>query len=147
MLTAKQKESILKRDNYTCQAPVAHKCNGDQKTLNVHHIMPQRFCTKLGIAYQATNSPCNLISICENFHVGYDGVHPDIAEGKRNFWKRDGSWERVFEERNNKLERCEPYWETSWDRLFFNRATELTKEAYKKGWRFPSKKVRKSQED
>lgn len=59
------KQSILERDNYTCQDP---NCKGNHKKLHVHHIDYNK----------KNNNPENLVTLCHSCHMK--------TNGSRDFW-------------------------------------------------------------
>ncbi len=42
----RQRKAIIERDSFKCQMPNHHKHGGG---LEVHHLLPQRYCEALGI--------------------------------------------------------------------------------------------------
>jgi len=118
--STKQRKSIIERDKEYgmqnnkggCQFPNTHDCNGD-KQVQVHHILPQRYCAELGID---PDFEANGITLCEHAHQVI--VHPDMVIAKRDYVKNGRSYAPIFEARADKLKNKEPYWVTIYDRAF-----------------------------
>lgn len=139
--TKKQRDAIVERDGGKCQMPKKHRHKGG---LQVHHILPQRYCEKVGI--EDPDYPENGITLCEEAHVGPNGIHVDIYNAKKDYHKkkREGgsSFGEAFEERDKKLDNREIYWDDTYDRQMSAIAVRNTQRAKKKGWVFPEKRKR-----
>lgn len=123
--TQRQKEWIRERDG-RCMFPDPHPCNGHKKTLQVHHIICQRYAQMLGM--KDWDYPENGISLCEYSHQRL--VHPDMLEALVAYQKGDKeAFKHVFTKRNEKLRNREVYWEPKWDRLFHVIAIRNTQNA------------------
>lgn len=136
--TQAQRRAIIERDKGVCQAPFAHKCDGSEaipledRSLQVHHILPQRYCEVVGIPNPDFAE--NGITLCKHSHIGPQGIHPDIAHAHTK-----DDFKKVFEERNKKLENHEVYWDASHDRQMHAIAVKRTQLALKGSWVFPEK--------
>jgi len=133
--TKKQREAILERDGNKCQFPAKHKHKGG---LQVHHIIPQRYAQEVGI--EDPDFAENGISLCEDSHVGPNGVHPDIFQAKKKYPTNPKAYVEVFSQRKEKLKKKEIYWDETWDRQMHVVAIRNTQKATKEGWIFPEKK-------
>lgn len=145
--TNKQKDYFHKRDGERCQlekANISHNCNGGKATSvekrknQVHHIIPQRYAAEVGIENPDTD--LNGILICKNIHSGNDKntIHPDIAKAKT---KKD--FDKIFEERQEKLKNKKIYWNDMFDRLLHVIVMKNTQKAEKIGLEFPKKRKAK----
>lgn len=139
MLSNKQRNAIKKRDNDKCQIPFEHGCNESKRPLNVHHILPRRLVSLLGLRQTTIDNPRNLITICESFHTGAYGIHPDMAQAKSEYVLNANSFGDAMLKRDEKLERLEAYWEFAWDDTLFEIANKNTNYFESKGWVFPVK--------
>ncbi|HEX7042553.1 MAG TPA: hypothetical protein VF189_04860 [Patescibacteria group bacterium] len=140
-LTNAQKELIRKRDGYKCQYPEPHICNGHEKTLHVHHITPTRWMQEhLGVPASEADSPLNLISVCEEIHIGGRRnrhiLHPDVPRARILYGQGNkNAYEEILgRERREKMERGEMYWDPIYDNTFRIRAMKQTGIARKAGW-------------
>lgn len=139
-LTSKERSSIIDRDDNRCQFPACPKKGGQNKLnctpdkLNVHHILPQRFCDKYGIDPDFAE---NLITICQGCHIGSpDGVHPDAYQARTDFHEDPESFKKMADARNERLRNRTPCWNTEYDRAMSTVAVKNTQEKKKKGWQF-----------
>lgn len=142
-LTAKERASIIERDNGECQFPSCPDKGSDKKInctpekLNVHHILPQRFCEKYGVDPDFAE---NLITICQGCHIGSpDGVHPDAYQARVDFHEDPESFKKMGEARNERLKNRIPCWNTIYDRAMSVVAARNTQQAEKTGWEFYKK--------
>lgn len=133
--TRKQRDAIVERDDGKCQMPKKHRHKGG---LQVHHIIPQRYAKEVGI--EDPDYPENGLTVCEEAHVGPNGIHPDIFRAKKNYGKDKQSFSKVFKERGEKLKKKEIYWDDSHDRQMSVVAVRNTQKKKKLGWLFPEKK-------
>lgn len=135
--TSSQKEWIRDRDGHKCNFPDHHNCNGRHgDNLQVHHIMPQRYCKELGIDPDFAE---NGVTICERSHQGL--IHPDMKKAKQNYGTNKNSYKEVFDERKHKLEQRVIYWVDKWDRALQATVYRNTQRFVKKGARpFPQKR-------
>lgn len=137
--TKAQRTAIINRDKGVCQAPFKHVCRGNEeipeenRVLQVHHILPQRYCEVVGI--ENPDFAENGLTLCKPAHVGPNGIHPDIASARSQ-----EDFKRIFVERNEKLKRREVYWDTSHDRQMHVLAVKNTQIALKGGWVFPERR-------
>lgn len=135
--TKKQREAILERDGNKCQFPEKHVHKGE---LQVHHIIPQRYAEEVGI--ENPDFAENGISLCEEAHVGPQGVHPDIFQAKKKYKQNPNSYVEIFNQRKEKLKKKQIYWDDTWDRQMHVVAVRNTQKATREGWIFPEKKKR-----
>jgi hypothetical protein len=141
--TLKQKIWIRERDQEYgiklnkggCQFPEGHDCNGDKQTLQVHHVRPQRY---MGLFGANPDYAENGISLCEHSHQGK--VHPDMREARQGYGQDKNSYNKVFDQRAEKLKRGEIYWDDSWDRPMGTLAVRNTQRAERDGKTFPKGK-------
>lgn len=104
-----------------CQLPEKHDCN-TSKSDHAHHVIPQHYSKFIGIKNPDVTS--NGIRLCSNAHVGeikpgVPGVHPDIIPTKSKYRQGNkNAFAELAKEREEKLKKKEPYWNTKWDRLF-----------------------------
>ena len=144
--TDKQKKYFKKRDGGVCQLEkvIDHNCTASKKTpeddreIDIHHIVPQRYAEAVGI--KNADTPLNGVSVCKNIHRGRDknAIHPDIA-GTHS----QDDFAKVFEERQKKLKDKKPYWNTAFDRILHVIAMRNTEKAEENGLEFPKKKKKK----
>jgi len=132
--TKKQRDAIVDRDDGECQMPKKHDHKGG---LQVHHIIPQRYAKEVGI--ENPDYPENGLTICEEAHVGEDGIHTDIHAAKKAYGRNKNAFQEVFKERQEKLRNKQTYWNTTWDRLMSVVAVRNTQKKKKQGWEFPEK--------
>lgn len=133
--TSSQKEWIRERDGGKCNFPGHHRCNGKHQ-LQVHHIMPQRYCNDLGID---PDFDTNGVTICENSHQTM--IHPDMKTAKENYGGNKNSYKEVFSERAEKLKHREIYWVDKWDRALQATVYRNTQRFVKSGAKpFPQKR-------
>lgn len=135
--TRKQRQAIIERDQNKCQATVPHQHSPNKYSLEVDHVIPQRYAEKLGID---PDFPENALTKCRNAH---DLKHKDRIQARED-WKtsHNGSFAHMSEKRNELLKHGEIYWDDSADRTDMTRAVQLTQKAEKKGWIFPPKRKR-----
>lgn len=138
-----QRDAIaLDRDEGHCQAPFEHDCNEDR--LEVHHIMPQRYAKHFKIDEENIDTPENAISLCKPAHMM---IHPDMTKALRDYHKMKAeginSFEVLGEERQEKLNQHEIYWNDKHDRKMRMVALKRTQESKKRGWAFPTKRKKK----
>jgi hypothetical protein len=140
--TKKQRDSIVfDRDNGKCQHPDKHhNCKGG---LHCHHVIPQRYGKHIGLDDEIIDHPDNALTICEESHVGANGIHPDMWQAKREYNGTSSSFDKAFQERQRKLDNKEIYWDDQYDRQMNVSAKKRTQEAKKKGWVFPSRRKKK----
>lgn len=120
--TEKQKKEIRERDG-GCMFPEKHPCNGKQKTLHVHHIIPQRYARAVGI--ENPDFEENGISLCEYAHQRL--IHPDMAEALQAYRAGDKqAFKKAFEKREEILSERKTYWNTTWDRQLHTIAVRNT---------------------
>lgn len=146
--TKEQRDAIVQRDiefgakikgnKGGCQATWKHHCNGD-KQVNVHHRLPVGYCSRLGI--DPNRYPTNGVTLCENAHVGDNGIHPDVAEAKRNYAKDRKSFDKMTKVRSDKLDERVIYWNDEHGRVLEALAIRATQKAEDSGkWKWPSAK-------
>lgn len=140
--TKKQRDSIVfDRDEGKCQHPDKHhNCRGG---LHCHHIIPQRYGKHVGLDDETIDSAENALTICEESHVGRNGVHPDIYQAKRRYDGTSKAFDETFQERQRKLDNGEIYWDDEYDRQMHVQATKRTQNAKKRGWSLPTRRKRK----
>ena len=142
--TRKQRLAIIERDEGKCQATVPHQHSTAKYPLEVDHIIPQRYGAAIGLDEESIDRPENALTKCRNAH---DLKHRDrIAAREKWAESHNGSFQQMFEERREKLENNEVYWDTSYDRQDMVQALKRTQNAKKKGWIFPLKKKGKNEE-
>lgn len=134
--TKEQREAIRARDGGNCQVKkvIPHECN-DNKGVQIHHILPQRFSKDMGIINP--DYPENGISLCENFHQHY--IHPDMGIAQKKYGQDRESFKEAFARRNEMLENKQIYWNTNYDRIMGVIAVRNTQKSKKEGWIFPEK--------
>lgn len=130
--TKKQREYILKRDEYRCQFHTYDQTKGKwvrcshTTHLEVHHILPR------GFAYQhlpkdfienELNGRGNLITLCASHHRGYnwdgDCVHPDTRVALKHYREGDKeAFHKMTADRAKMNASGKPYWVTVWDWMF-----------------------------
>lgn len=112
--TERQRRWIRERDDEMCQHPddsIPH-----EGRLEVHHIEPQGWAkTILEKPEEEVDIPENAITLCANHHVGDEGIHPDVAEAKRNYRTNPRSFSDMFAERKRKMAERQKYWNDEWD--------------------------------
>lgn len=141
-LNAKQRFAIRERDNNECQGcgitSICTRNTPDRIHLQVHHIIPQGYSKRMGID---PDYPENLITICENLHIGHptQSVHPDTYQARETYRGQKESYNQMIEARKVKLENREIYWNTQYDRQFHVIATRNTQRIKVTGWHFPEK--------
>lgn len=139
--TASQKRHIKDRDNNVCQFPDKHNCCGnaakpiEDRKLQVHHIIPQRYAEEVGIENPDTEE--NGITLCKTSHVGPNGIHPDIATAHSK-----SDFANVFQHRNELLKQHKIYWNDTWDRLLHVISLRNTQRFAKTGRIFPQKRIK-----
>lgn len=138
-LTRNQRLAIIERDNGKCQATVPHQHNY-KHPLEVDHIIPQRYAEKIGLP--DPDIPENLLTKCFNAH---DLKHRDRITAREK-WREshNGSFQHMFEERGEKLEHGEIYWDDTYDRTDFVQAFKRTQIARSEGWVYPLSKKQKT---
>lgn len=146
--TKSQREAIIERDEGKCQFPEKHEC--DPEHLQVHHLVPQRYCKEVGI--ENPDFSLNGLSVCKNAHVGelspgVPGLHPDVIETKKKYKQDKNAFREMFNDRAKKLKNREPYWNTKWDRLLHVITIRNHQRAEKKGWVFPERRQKKSTQE
>jgi hypothetical protein len=133
-----QKEFIKKRDNHVCQFPEPHNCNGssrmpeNRRRLQVHHIIPQRYAQSIGLDPDYVE---NGITLCQNAHVGPEGIHPDMASAQSK-----DDYQDIFDKRAELLEKRQIYWNDKWDRVFHVIVARNSQRIKAEGQIFPFKK-------
>lgn len=139
-LSNKQKEMIRRRDGFQCQFPLPHICNGDSQTLHVHHIKPFSYLTRvMGKPAEEADSPTNLISVCEEIHIGgrrnplTKVLHPDTVEARRNYHDNPNSYKEMFARRERRLRSGRLYHQSRWDTRMEMEAFNLTNRAVREG--------------
>lgn len=142
--TKSQREAIIQRDEGKCQFPEKHDC--DPEHLQVHHLVPQRYCNEVGI--ENPDFSLNGLSVCKNAHIGelrpgVPGLHPDVIETKKKYKQDKNAFKEMFDERAKKLQKREPYWNTTWDRILHVITIRNHQRAEKNGWVFPERKTHK----
>ena len=136
--TQRQKDWIKERDGNKCQATVKHKCNETEHPLEVDHVLiPQRYGAKIGVPEEFIDRPENALTKCRNAH---DIKHPDRVPIRREYHKDKGAFKKMFEERAEKLNKRQTYWNTENDRLDAIRAIQLTAKYVLKGHVWPLKR-------
>lgn len=140
-LTNAQKELIRRRDGYSCQYPDPHFCNGDKQTLHVHHITPTRWMQeRLKRPPEEADSPLNLISVCEEIHIGGRRnrhiLHPDVPRARQMYGQGNKqAYEEILgKERRNLMQEGIAYWDPTYDDTFRIRARKKTGMAIVEGW-------------
>lgn len=143
-VTRQQKAWVKERDNWECQFPLSHLCFGE---IQVHHIIAQYYAQAwLGLLEMAVNSPSNLITLCENIHIGVNVrkepdvnlVHPDHFEARKKY--RAGN-KLAFQQvaighKQMTLEGLK-YWNDTNDDLLKVVADERTRKKERHGSRYP----------
>ncbi len=126
-----QHEAILERDEHKCQAPWKHECKG---RLEVHHVLPQGYSKMFGVDPDFVE---NGITLCQNSHVGREGVHPDTAEAFDEYKTNKRAFKDMIARRAEKLKEHIIYWNSEHDRPMQVVALKRTQEAKKRGQIFP----------
>jgi len=139
-LTKKQRLAILDRDGNRCQATVPHG-HDEKHPLECDHLIPQRYAQRLNPPIDV-DFPENILTKCRNAH---DLRHKDRI-GARQEWheKGNGAFQKMFDERREKLDNKEIYWDPSHDRQDITRAVQLTQAAKKRGWVWPERRKKSS---
>ena len=134
--TKRQKDWISKRDN-GCQFPKdgedgeLKKCRIKLNT-HIHHIYPQRQAEHDGLDEDnEVDRPENGIELCEYHHTKV--IHPDMPEAMADYGrqktlgiKKPDSFKRMFDKRQEKMNKGEKYWDDSYDEYFQEVAQENT---------------------
>lgn len=120
-----QREEILERDEHKCQAPWKHECKG---RLEIHHVLPQGYAKKFGVDPDFIE---NGITLCQNAHVGREGVHPDTAQAFEEYKTDKKAFKKMIEKRKQKLEERVIYWNDEHDRPMQVVALKRTQEMRK----------------
>jgi len=128
--TQKQRRWILDRDNEQCQAPFRHRHGG---RLEVHHILPQGYSSRMGI--EDYDYPENGITLCQ---VAHDTIHPDVPKARGDYHQDVGSFGKLREQRSEKLDKKQIYWNDDHDRQLQVVAIRRT-QGYRKLFKFPDK--------
>lgn len=139
--THAQREWIIERDGYECQATVPHDCN-QEEGIEVDHIAPQRYCATLNPPIDP-DFPENALSKCKNSH---NIKHPDRLSALYTYHqaKAEGidTFQELFAERKKKLENHQIYWNPENDRTDSMRAIQLTQWFQSLGRYFPLRRRR-----
>lgn len=121
-LTPRQKEMIRARDGNRCMFPGPHKCNQSDQTLHVHHITPFSLGIKfMGLSNAAVDDPRNLISVCEEIHVGGRHnplslvLHPDAVKARRAYAQDRQSYQKMFKDREELMKQGKLYHNAAYD--------------------------------
>lgn len=129
--TRKQREWIRdERDGGTCQFPEEHRCKG---RLEVHHISPQGYLKRAGVAPEDIDNPYNAITVCQEAH---HKIHPDIAVARKMGYTRDLFRKRFTLEGSIKKANG-VYWNNAWDGRMRLIARDRTEELFHDGNLFP----------
>lgn len=120
--TQLQRDWFKARDQNRCQF---HYFNGLRWVrcsattgLQIHHILPRGWAKKhMPVSFQL-NGSMNGITLCENHHVGKQGVHPDTFEAKKNYGADKQAFDKMMAHRRTLNDKGIPYWETRWDWMF-----------------------------
>jgi hypothetical protein len=126
-----QKDWVRERDDWACQFPLAHICFG---MLQVHHILAQYYARAfLGLSEELVNDPKNLITLCENIHVGVNPkrldpntIHSDFAQARRDYAVDKRAFEDVSDRHRELTKLGLKYWFSNNDQLLFKIASERT---------------------
>jgi hypothetical protein len=117
--TPKQREWILRRDNFKCQFVkleygVPQQC-GRTEDLQVHHIIPKNWAWELlKLPEEKVNCPENGIVLCKKCHLGF--IHFDFGVEARFMYKyRENSYKTISERHQAMTKVGVPYWWTQWD--------------------------------
>lgn len=140
VLSPDQRRSIRnERDCNRCQFPhpVGDKCSG---RLEVHHITPQRWAKEHNIPEEINDRPENLLTVCSRSHSVH--IHPDMETARQNYYADKGSYKLAFENRDELAQSGEVYWNTAYDESMRHVAQRRTREATKRHWLYPSKRIR-----
>ncbi len=139
-LTDAAKEEIRRRDGYECQFPGVHVCNGKDKTLHVHHVSPFGVEVQVkGLSAKAADHPYNVISVCEDIHIGGnlnpvdEIIHPDTARARRAYRTDPEAFIKMKAERERLMKRGEPYHNDAWDHEMAAIAVANTIQAVRRG--------------
>lgn len=149
ILTAKQREWILKRDNHDCQGRtvmMSHRCLHDE--LQCHHIRSQMEEYNNGATEEEVDSPENLITLCSVAHVDSRGDNPNAVHNDQ-YWAtcayRGGNknaFKELQEDRAARLARGEPHHNDRYDRGFLAYARDATRKFKEKGNEYPKRNRR-----
>ena len=101
-----------------CEA--AKHCGKGKGKNQVHHVRPQRWMRDHGFPDREIDSARNGITLCETFHQ--KEVH-----------------NAPFKETQQKIREGKKYWNPKHDQRLAQKAEENTREAERKGWKFPPK--------
>jgi hypothetical protein len=143
-LTKGQAKAIDIRDEKHCLARLAHiphECSEPQG-IERHHIIPQRYALVVNLD---PDVPENIASLCKTFHREY--IHPDVKEAMSHYQedkaKGIDTFHQLFDQRQEKLENREVYWNTEYDRILGVQAQKQNTKARKEGWKFPLSRAQK----
>ena len=134
--TKRQKDWFKRRDG-GCQFPKdgedgkLEKCGWGLDT-HVHHIYPERQAGHDGLDQDnEVDRPENGIVLCSDHHTKV--IHPDMVECKSDYGrqktlgiKKPDSFKRMFDKRQEKINKDERYWEDGYDEYFREVAQENT---------------------
>lgn len=140
-LTDRQKRMIRERDNNRCQFPEPHNCNDHEQTPHVHHVTPFGVATRvMGKSATAADHPNNLLTVCEDIHVGgrrnppEQTLHPDVPKARRNYARGNKqAFQEMYVQREQAMKEGRPYHRSDIDTEMKILAHVNTREAEKEG--------------
>lgn len=144
ILTAKQREWVIDRDNNDCQGRtvmMSHRCLHDE--LQVHHIQPQLHSYENGAAEVDVDSPENLITLCSVAHVDSRGDNPNAIHNDQYAVKceyREGNknaFKDMQDRRAQLMRQGQQYWNSHFDRGMLAYAKDATRKFVQKNRPFP----------
>src|SRR3990167_9969224 len=122
-------------NNDWVQCPMDEQMAGGTRHLHAHHILAagffQRWFAKLSDDphEQTENFPENGIILCEQYHhMGEKGIHPDYSQARKNYGYNQNSFNEVAQRHHQSSEQGVPYWNTKYDRILWQIASERTQE-------------------
>ena len=121
----------LARDEYYCHFPIrftdkTYRPSRRTEKQQIHHVDPYRYAqVHLGWNLEQINSPENLITLSERYHIGV--IHPDIFVAKEKYRNGDKqAFEYCFAHRRRLCDAGGVYWFNAYDDVFKRIAYERT---------------------
>lgn len=143
-ITSNQRKFILERDEYHCHFPIrytdySYRPSRRTDKLQIHHIVAYRFAQEyLGWSVDQINSPYNLITLSEHYHIGV--IHPDIVVAKEKYRQGDKeAFNYCFSHRRKLCDEGKPYWFTLYDEVLTRIAKERTDKHIEAGNVYPQR--------
>lgn len=140
--TSKQREWFLSMFGHRCQFRWYDGKKWVQCTevtrLQIHHIIPRGWAKLHMPRNFQLNGSMNGIALCENHHVGRNGVHPDTFTAKMKHRSGNrGAFDEMMEARRKLNLQGIPYWNTRWD-MQFSRITRKAVLRYIRAHPYPA---------